>query len=382
MIPYLIPILLAIWGIIHYDVRERTFNDKWLYWGIYVYIVLLYGLRYRMGFDTHIYMDYFYIFPTLENIEDITDRQFDSFSIGFKVLWAIIRTFSDEYWVYELITSTIINLILMKFIWNHTDKKFTTLLLYLICLSWYYNMEITREAYSICFFLLGYKYLIARKWLKYYLFVGAAILFHVSATILILLPLVIKYPVKFNKTFLISVVLISLLFLSLQSYIPQMIQILGSNILASKLLYYSTQMGVGSLNSNWLISRMIFFCIFPLAYLALYKFYFKTDVPFELFIMVMVLISLGIPIFQEIFVRLTNYFRILFIISVGTIAGRGITWNSTKKFISYSLLLITCTLYIHERVVLEVRGATGAYYPYQSVLQWKLNPFEDPGRIY
>lgn len=382
MIPYLIPILLAIWGIIHYDVRERTINDKWLYWGIYVYIVLLYGLRYRMGFDTHIYMDYFYQFPTLENIEEINEPQFDAFAVGFKVLWAVIRSFSDEYWAYELITSIFINLILMRFIWNNTDKKFTVLLLYLICLSWYYNMEITREAYSICFFLLGYKYLMARKWLKYYMFVAAAILFHISACILILLPLVVKYPIKFNKTFLIIVVLLSLLFFSLQAYIPQMIQILGDNILASKLLHYSTQMGVGSINSNWLISRMAIFCIFPLIYLTLYKYYFKTTVPFETFIVVMILISLGIPIFQEIFVRLTNYFRILFIISVGTVVGKGISWQSTKKFVSYSLLVITCTLYIQSRIALELKGAMGTYYPYQSIIQWKLNPFEDPGRIY
>lgn len=57
-----------------------------------------------------------------------------------------------------------------------------------------------REACAVAIFLISWKYFLKNKWLKYYFCVFLAILFHISAVILILLP--ILYKIKFiNKIF-------------------------------------------------------------------------------------------------------------------------------------------------------------------------------------
>lgn len=55
MIPYLIPVILIIIGIYRYDVQQRSVNSRYLYWFIGLYLILLFGLRFQLGWDSRMY---------------------------------------------------------------------------------------------------------------------------------------------------------------------------------------------------------------------------------------------------------------------------------------------------------------------------------------
>ncbi len=385
MIPYLIPLIACICGIIFYDVRGRKRNAEWLYWSVYVYFVIFYGLRYHMGGDTIlVYMPRYEMFPTFDNMEGLDHPNFADMNIGFKLLWLTLRSITSEYWLFQLVTSLFVNLVFMWFFWQHTTKKFTGLIIYYFCLSWYLNMEIARESYALSFFLLSYKPMVEHKWIKYYIGVSAAICFHSSAVILIIVPFLRALNLNFNKNFFIILGIFALTAVLLRPYLTSFISLLDGSVSAAKIAFYATQGATGGLNSNWMTGRLIVYLTLPLIYIIIYKFYFHEKIKYENLIVWFVLISSTIPVFWEISVRLTNYFRPFYLISMAVLIGNGISLKSHKKFVSYCILVCLLLSFTYERIMQATRDKyqDGSLYPYRSTIIYKLDPYMDSQRKY
>lgn len=372
--PYIIPLILIILGIALYDSQQRTHNRQWLYWGIYVYIVILFGLRYKLGWDTQQYMVYYYNFPDLAHASYASEEQYDMMQPGFKLLWMILKSISDEFWVFQIVLSIFVNAVVMWFFKSHTKYWFTALLIYYVCFCIYFNTEIQREVISICIFLLSYKSLMTRRWVKYYICAFLAFMFHVSAAMLFFYPLLVFFPIKFNKKLLIPLLFIALLGYIVTNYFTQIVSLLGGGVFSNKFLNYGTQYTRGDLTKNWLLVRLFLYSIFPAIIVYIYKFRLKRKIPFETFICLMMIFGVSIVVLAEMGVRLTNYCRPLYFLACARLIAPGLVSFSRRKILSYSLLAMVLVAYSFQMWVLNASTHTIAPYT------WIINPQEDEVR--
>jgi hypothetical protein len=58
MFIYTLLLVLLLFGIFHFDIRKNTFLDKFYFLLLFVFFVLMTGLRYRVGGDALLYEDY------------------------------------------------------------------------------------------------------------------------------------------------------------------------------------------------------------------------------------------------------------------------------------------------------------------------------------
>lgn len=220
MEPYIILLILIIFGIIQCDF-QRNSDFKGLYLLIYLYASGLAGAFVSIGGDCYDYASDFDTIPYLEQLS------FSDLTIGYRQqpFWiyfnSICKGIFDNFNFYLLIHSLIINGVFFYFISKHTKYKFTALLLFVTTMNYFYfDIEIQREALAVAVALIFYKYLQSKQYLYYYIGCVIAFLFHVSAVILLLLPIIFylfKYKRKGWYIYIASLLVIGIC--SISSYI-------------------------------------------------------------------------------------------------------------------------------------------------------------------
>ena len=373
MIPYIIPLILIITGIIFYDAQDRTTNRRWLYWLIYIYIVVLFGLRYRIGWDTLGYMMYYEDFPTFATASEASLDKFGQLQPGIQFLWLCLKSAGAEFWVYQLIHSIFINAVVFWFIKSNTRYWFCGLLIYFLCYCFYFNAEIMRESVSIAIFMISYKYLVKRRWIPFYISVAAAAMFHVSALIPAAYPLVIIFNLRFDKKLLICTLAVAIILLVARGNILNLISMFGQTY-GQKLMKYSSDLGTGGVNNNWLIFRFIRYVLFPAALCIVWKYVLKREIRYEPMVCLYILFGAGILVFQEVFVRMTNYPMPFMFIWITSILGSGIKRSSRHKLLTYAIVLVFMVLNTYGNLRMTVESHI--YTPYS----WIVNPTKDKVR--
>ena len=96
----------------------------------------------------------------------------------------------DDFVYFQLLHIIILNSCLFYFISKSTEYRFSALFFCFIYYYLYFSTEILRESLAIFVFVLNYKNYEEGNWFKYYCGVCIAILFHISAVILIVFPFV------------------------------------------------------------------------------------------------------------------------------------------------------------------------------------------------
>lgn len=210
---YLIPVLLALIGVVKFDYSGRSHctGSVNLYFTIQVICVFISGFSYRLGSDTLRYED---IFLEAGTIGDLTIA--DIVNNDNQPLWVILQSLSKtifpSFYFFRFLYALFLNIVIFRFIKRETSYIYTALLCYFFLQFFNLNFEIMRQGCALCFFLLGYRYLLENKLKKYYLYCAISFLFHSSAIILTLLPLL-----RFNITKLrfILILCVSLCLLAL-----------------------------------------------------------------------------------------------------------------------------------------------------------------------
>ncbi len=373
MIPYIIPLILIITGIIFYDAQDRTTNRRWLYWLIYIYIVVLFGLRYRIGWDTLGYMMYYEDFPTFATASEASLDEFGQMQPGIQFLWLCLKSIGAPFWVYQLIHSTFINAVIFWFIKRNTRYWFCGLLIYYLCYCIYFNTEIMRESIAIAIFMMSYKHLEKRRWIRYYICVATAYMFHVSALILAVYPLAIIFNLRFDKKLIIGVLAVVGVLLLARGYVLDLVGIFGQTY-GQKLMKYSSDLSTGNINSNWMILRFIRYVVFPASLCLIWKYKLKREIKYEAMICLFIIFGAGILVFQEMFVRMTNYPMPFLYVWIASILGTGIRIPSRRKMMAYALLAVVMLLNTYETVRMTIDFHTFAPY------SWVVNPEKDKVR--
>jgi|SRR5690554_487807 len=255
---YLITLLILVFLSARYDFNsEREFSNKW-YNLVLIVLILIAGLRYKVGGDTIEYFSYF------ESIKPWSDTNISDIILGkYALLWNVFattcKTLSKDFYVLQIIQASFVNLTIFWFIKKYSKYKFTSVLIYFIFIYLYFNFEILRESIAVSLFLIAYSSFERKKWLNYYIIILVAFLFHPSAIILFLAPFInlIKFSVE---SLFISGFIFLLIIYTFSTNTGLVEELLFSEVLETKFHQYSKY----SFNLNGIIYSFISYILFPL----------------------------------------------------------------------------------------------------------------------
>ena len=152
---YLIILLALIVFSIKYDFRGNlVYKANKPYMFTCICFILLAGLRFFVGSDTHNYVYDFSVMPDLSKLPEY--HRLDSrYQFGWDAYVCIIKSIFRGFVFVQLITAIIVNVIIFWFIKRNTTNIFIALLCYYILNYFEYNMEIMREAISVVLGLIA-----------------------------------------------------------------------------------------------------------------------------------------------------------------------------------------------------------------------------------
>ena len=111
---YILVFILLLIPVVKYDLMAKSGGEGgWFFFNLVV-LILLAGLRYRVGGDTLMYMSMYAEWPAIDEL-----KYFDFEDALYNPLWyvytSIAKSLSDEFWVLQIIQSVIVNCIFFHF---------------------------------------------------------------------------------------------------------------------------------------------------------------------------------------------------------------------------------------------------------------------------
>lgn len=363
---YLLPFLLSLYFLIKFDFNKKKAGANFSYNLLLFILILIAGLRYKVGGDSQNYFNYFDKIPFLSTLPnyDFIDSPYDPFWI---VLSSMSKTLINDFTFFQIIHAIIVNTIIFWFIKKYAMFRFTAVFLYLCGAYLYFNMEIMRESLAICVFLLAYPSFREKKWFNYYAMAIAAFLFHSSAIILFLFPL-LRY-VKMN---LFNFIIIGLVFI-VSVYFREIIDlVLFTSRISEKFNAYSNV----QLNIFGIISNFLFYCLIPFVIVQLNNRLNRFESKFEELIFLYFFLAM-VFLYIPGFARFLNYLTSFLFIYLGDFINSIMNSKKLRK-VRFLYVLIVFVLISFSKIQYYLidtsKSAKGTHqfnlwYPYSSVFE-------------
>ena len=381
MIYFVVFILLLI-PVFWYDWMAKTGKEnRWYYLNLIV-LILLAGLRYRVGGDTMTYMEQFEEIPSLSEY-----KNFDFVEAVYQPLWYLMnmlsKSISDSFTCFQLIHAAFVNISFFYFFRKYCPNYyFTTILLYYFAYFCYLNMEVLRESLCVSLLLWATPALLQKRWLAYYSFCTICFFIHYSSMIMFVLPLLFSFLKKPNWK--LQIVILSCLFVAVGfvDIIDVMLELLPISPQFTEMLenYVDTDRSLGGVLSQ----LFVYVPIGGLIYLH-EKNEKDIDISFAPIIFGVVIIN-TMAMHLGAFDRLINYFKPFILVYLVQISYYII---SSKKFVEYQksfcVLFVVLFVFISNSVRYYTKDLSNiypnssfinVYHPYHSVL----NPTDDERR--
>lgn len=191
MVEYIVVILVLLYGFVQFDVKGNSDNNnRWLIFE-WILIVLLAGMRYKVGGDTLAYYNYFEDkWPTLSTIKSY---DFEHYGILWVYFAATCKSIINDFAFLQFVHAIIVNSIFFWFFKTHSKHYFTIILVFYIGFFFRYNTEVMRGALSVCSFLVGFDYMMKRKWIVYYLTCFISLGFHSEGICTFFFPIILMF---------------------------------------------------------------------------------------------------------------------------------------------------------------------------------------------
>ena len=371
---YLITLILLILFSIQYP-RISTSHQR-ISWHFSFWLVFcISAFQYKIGADIPAYMgefDYYQKDYSFDYIFSFIRRQ---------PLWVLLnvvcKTIIEDFAILKILQAFVVNFVVFRFISKHTNNKMLGVLLYLIFSYFHLNFNALRASFALVVFLCAYDYLVEKKLLKYYALCVVAFLFHESALILFLLPLL--HPIKkmFGSTDkLLKYVLILgvvSIFLApiVQSTFGSVLQYLQ---LMNVISYGDTYLD----NSSYSGFRLsIVGSVEYLVKLALYIYLFKKSRCSQsifgfIFIVYMIIFCLNIAF--PIFYRFNDYFCIIFICCLANgLSNIGFNRVRYKSMYAHLVFYVVFFLNTYSYFLMLSDGTReiDQFYPYYTIFDKK-----------
>lgn len=319
---YLVVFILLLFLTIKFEFKRKIkFSNSW-YNFVLVLFILIAGLRYKVGGDTLAYFHYYQTLPGWSNTS-FSDVLNGKYSFLWNILATTCKSISDNFALLQFVQSAFVNFTLFWFIKKYTKFRFTSLLVYFLFVYLYFNMEIIRESIAISFFLLSYPFFEKKQWFKYYLLIIIAFLFHTSAVILFVFPLLSMF--KFNNRNIIIITGISIVFIIFLFNVPELMNLLlFTETIEKKFDAYSEY----ALNINGKIIVFVSYVLLPIFIIKVYSKISVNKFLFRDLYMVYFTIAIIYVIFSG-FSRFVNYVTPFMIVFFATTINE---MNIYKKF--------------------------------------------------
>lgn len=379
MIVYLIAFIVLLIPVFRFDLMKLEGNKTlWMY-AEYVILVLIAGLRYRVGGDTLIYMKIFEDYPTIGELST-----FDFAEAKYNPMWyiynSVFKTLGDSFTLFQLCQAILVNLAFFRFFKRYSPQAFfSCVFVYYFGYYCYFNMEIQREILCICIFLEAYPLLEKKKLLQYYLLCAAAMLFHMSAVLMFFFPLALLLK-KDNFWVAISLLVVTFVLLHKISIISVLVNIAFEGHLAVSVNAYIEKEVP---NINGMIVTMLITVPFLMLMLLRTIYKFDNDKLMGA-LMTFVIVIQVFGTFLGVAVRFSNYLMPIGIVFIVNTFYENF-WEIRKFLLSRLLIsgalfvyFFNLTYYYVKKQEYYMKGAHQyyIYVPYHSVF----DPQEDNRR--
>lgn len=337
MIIYII-VLIILLVPLFFKQKQSAIKYNSYYWFEFFVLFLLMGLRFRVGGDSLRYELYYSYHP---NLNELFAEGGWLTNEGFQPLWVLLqatcKSISDDFVIVQIINSLIVNGVIFCFVKKNVENRFTFMVLYYLLYYLYFNTEIMRESLAVVCFLMGFRFLIERKYIYYYLLSVVAFMFHASAVFLLILPFVYPLLAKL-KGFKSYIILFGVALVS-SFYITKILELLNNTFFAgnafledkSKMVAQSTGLNIFGTIVQLLSLLPLFFIINV----------YKNKKESSKFILLMYLL---VNIIGMIFLplnRLSNYFSILFLcVFTNVITDKKIKFKYRSQVVGAIILLL------------------------------------------
>lgn len=355
-----------------YDIKGCQKNKQIWYRILLLWSILLSGLQYCVGTDIFEYIQFYKNFNTsLFKLSDLGYYMDHQKQPGWILLVYLCRLITDDFILLKIIQAVFINVAFFSFFKREAKHVFLCVLIYALLSYLVLNFNAYRHSIALGFALYGFSYLRRKVFLKYYVFVLLAWLFHNSALLLVVFPLF--HLIKYNKwTFVILIVFFLgiLSFFNSDSltnlmttiidngYIGENMSTLGSAYMSSERQGTHDTFAVYSL-------RRLFILIVLIYYIHRQRDLFIGS--FGLFYLVFCILA-G---FMQALWRFRLYVDPFYYILLATVIAELPKHHFKQKFIAYSIALLLL-LYLPIRDYLVPIAGTkwrgiDQYYPYHSI---------------
>lgn len=365
--------LLALYYI--YDVRGVTKYRFAYYVFTCIILILVAGLRYRVGLDTNAYMRSFNqpYYPNLDQFSWFADYGSD---IGWVFINAIAKSVGCGFYTVQIIQALIVNVTVFWFIRKYSPKPFLGILLFFMFQWWNYCFEAMRESIAIAFYLFALDALITHNSLKrYYLRIWPAALVHTFGFVTFIFPL-IRY-IKVNKYLPFIAVAFLGVFFFIGDIINDLLQSMQmmEGMAADKAMEHlsSDTYGESSLSIVGIL-LLLMSRVVPMLWIIIVlqkddRESSKTFIPYLICYILVVLLRLKVPIFF----RFYNYFEVMMIVAMTQ--ALAVTQDNKKSFkyaVTWCMILFMVFIRTYELTKVETGSLHGyktynRYVPYNSI---------------
>ena len=244
MFIYIIFLVFIAYCAYRYDIKGDKVNKKKAQWGLVVMLILLAGLRNKIGSDS---IGYEYNFDMYSDIFTmIKDRSLLESSQPMWIFFnGIVKTIFGDFIFFQIIHASIVNVLIYNFIRKVTPYFFSTYFFFFIVSWWDLNFEILRESLCVAMFLNGLLLLMEKKWKPYIVIAIIAGLTHHFGIVMFLLAPALFYTPKKILYVVSPILIVYLLFFLDQEKIMLLVLALGDYIGESAFDHASSYMSDG-----------------------------------------------------------------------------------------------------------------------------------------
>lgn len=376
MTVYIIFVILTAIGIFLHDTNSsKGLGEKIFFCILCVYLILLSGLSEGLGGDKQIYLLFFDNIDTSIPLRIYILEQFEDKS--FMPLWSILNYCSCKWFnsfiPVQISLALVLDSAICYLAYKYTNHHFLFLLvLFVSGIFFQLNTEVMREGFAIGLGLLAMESFLEKKWIPYTLLVIAALLFHVSAIMLLFFPIVAILHWNFDWRFLFFCLLgsFAIWFVS-DTLLPLLIPKLSflPSIFLEKIAHYSKE--GASLGGYIGLAARYIAVPFIIDHFVLQA-ESQTDIAIKMqkYMRYQILIGTIICSTGWSFIRLANYSCIFYVICITTFIG--LLFTQYKFVITKVLCLLFVIFFQVQRLFMYYPETNAHFYdffvPYTSVL--------------
>lgn len=184
--------------------RETDRQERGMTWLLILVLGMFCGLR-TWGNDTTTYLEvYEYLTPTLGEIT-AENRPVFSDGIGFFYVSSLLKTLgvSNQNYLLFFAFATVIPYVL--FLRHHSRSMVFAVFLLFTTGCYTFTLAAIKQCQAIGLCLLAVEAALEKKWLRFFLLVGVAMLFHPYALVYLLVPLLMFRPWTFRTVVYVAV---------------------------------------------------------------------------------------------------------------------------------------------------------------------------------